>query len=89
MYMEISINFSSFRNSRKSLVNTMSKLRTIDEINIRITQIEQKLDKINLELDKQVQKPFFQRDRNTCLFLHVEKKRYTAILLELKWFISE
>jgi hypothetical protein len=58
------------------------------EINARISEINKKLDVITAAIDREMSKPFFERDVNTALFLDIEKKIYLGMLRELEWVIG-
>jgi hypothetical protein len=67
----------------------MQTLRTAEEIRLRILTVEVKLEQINAGLDKERERPFFERRPNVCQFLHIEKRTWLAVLDELKWTLNE
>jgi hypothetical protein len=65
-------------------------MRTIKEpgaITARIAEIESQLKMVEAAIEKQMALPFFSRSRDYCLFLHMERKIFTAKLDELKWIL--
>jgi|GEM_PF-2729780 len=66
----------------------MQVQRQIDDIAIRIEEIECRLAKIDEAIARQMKLSFFSRQKDVCNFLVIEKKIATAQLSELKWVIN-
>ena len=67
----------------------MNTVRNKAEIMSRIAEMEAQLKITEDALQAQMDRPFFDRQRNTCQFLDLEKKVQSAALKELKWMIYE
>ena len=64
-------------------------IREIKEVKDRKLEIEKKLQVIENAINKELEKPFFQRSVQLCKFLDAEKKIYAAVLSQLVWIINE
>lgn len=67
----------------------MNDMRSKAEIADRIAEIETQLKIIEDAIQAELKRPFFERRRNTCAFLDLEKKTFSAGLIQLKWMIYE
>jgi len=67
----------------------MNAIRSKAEIADRISEIEAQLKITDDAMAAELKRPFFERRRNTCQFLDLEKKTQSAALKELKWLIYE
>ena len=67
----------------------MLNFKTEAEIRARILYVEERIERVNSEINKQLILPFFNRNSLVCLFLSIEKKKYISMLAELKWIINE
>lgn len=67
----------------------MNTVRNKTEIIRRIAEIEANLKITEDALQAQRGLPFFERRRNTCQFLDLERRTQSAALKELKWIIYE
>jgi hypothetical protein len=67
----------------------MTGIRSREEIEFEIMQVQIELQKISNAIAKELEKPFFERQNEVCLFLNFEMKLYTQLLLKLKWVLNE
>jgi hypothetical protein len=66
-----------------------AEMRKTDEINVRIRQVEERLRLIDRAISREIARPFFERSREICQFLDMEKKIYSSMLKELNWVLYE
>ena len=64
-------------------------MKSKEEIEIRIREVEQRIRKIDDAISKELQRPFFFRRPNLCQLLDLQKKIQAAIWNELKWMLYE
>lgn len=67
----------------------MNNVKNLDEIKQRILEVENQLQLIDSKISEQLEISFFDRRKDLCKFLDVEKRIHTALLRELKWIIYE
>jgi hypothetical protein len=67
----------------------MNKIRNRGEIEIRIKEIEKKLEIIDQAIEKEMKRSFFARRPNLCQLLDIEKRIYSSLYVELKWILHE
>ncbi|MBN9381668.1 MAG: hypothetical protein J0H74_12935 [Chitinophagaceae bacterium] len=67
----------------------MNIVRSKAEVATRIAEIEAQLKITEDAMQAELRRPFFDRRRNTCQFLDLEKRTQSAALKELKWIIYE
>lgn len=73
----------------ESIGITGLQIRTVHEIKRRMLEVEDHLAMINGKIMQEMEKGFFDRNLQVCLFLDYERKIYSAILNELKWILNE
>jgi len=64
-------------------------VKSTQEIENRIKEIEERLVSIDHANTKQLETPFFERDYFVCQFLNLERRSYSLLLKELKWILDE
>ena len=63
--------------------------RSRQEMKNRLAEIDARLILIKKAIADELERPFFQRRQDVCLFLDVERKIYTALHEQLKWILNE
>jgi hypothetical protein len=64
-------------------------MKNAEEIKSRIEELENRIKEIEKASEKELEKPFFDRDPLLFRFLSGEKKIGLSALEELKWVLNE
>lgn len=67
----------------------MQSIKNRNDIEAKIAEIEERLERIEHSISEELKRPFFQRRAELCLFLDIERKVYTAMSQQLKWVLYE
>lgn len=67
----------------------MTIAKDADAVAMRIAEIKDQLKVIEAALAKQMELPLLSRQRDQCVFLHIERQIFTARLRELEWMLYE
>ncbi|HEY8898249.1 MAG TPA: hypothetical protein VIM79_25655 [Niastella sp.] len=64
-------------------------MQSYENICQKIAHVEDRLKLIYAAIEKEKERPFFERRKDLCRFLDIEKRIYNAILKELNWIVNE